>query len=110
MPFEIAPASHTYYFDCGIVVRGLLAAWRAIREQEFLDIAIATGDSMMRDFAGAGGDYHPILALPAKTPIERDPGRWSRSTGCYQLKSAMAWWDLFEVTGASRFRALTRPR
>ena len=25
--------------------------------------------------------------------------------GCYQLKSAMAWWDLFEVTGDERFRA-----
>ena len=60
---------------------------------------------MLRDFASAAGDFHPILALPSKTPVERDPLRWSRSPGCYQLKSAMAWWDLFEVTGDERFRA-----
>jgi hypothetical protein len=101
MPFEIAPATHSYFFDCGIIVRGLLAAWHAFREQEFLD----TGESMMRDFVSAEGDYHPILALPSKTPIERNPIRWSRSAGCYQLKAAMAWWDLFETTGDARFRA-----
>jgi hypothetical protein len=105
MPFEIAPATHTYFFDCGIIVRGLLAAWHAFRDREFLDTAIAIGGSMMRDFASAEGDYHPILALPAKAPLERDPLRWSRSAGCYQLKAAMAWWDLFEVTGDERFRA-----
>jgi hypothetical protein len=105
MPFEIAPATHTYFFDCGIIVRGLLAAWHAFREREFLDTAIAIGDSMIGDFASADGDYHPILALPSKTPLDRDPLRWSRSAGCYQLKSAMAWWDLLEVTGDERFRA-----
>ena len=103
MPFEIAPAAFSYFFDCGIVVRGLLAVWRATGEQEFLDAAVATGDSMARDFPSPAGDYHPILALPSKTPIPRDPLRWSRTATCYQLKSAMAWWDLFEATGETRF-------
>lgn len=103
MPFEIAPAAFTYFFDCGIVVRGLLAVWRATGEQSFLDAAVATGDSMMRDFASPAGDFHPILALPSKTPVPRDPLRWSRTAACYQLKSAMAWWDLFEATGECRF-------
>jgi hypothetical protein len=103
MPFEIAPATFTYFFDCGIVVRGLLAVWRATGEQSFLDAAVATGDSMARDFASPAGDFHPILALPSKTPVPRDPLRWSRSATCYQLKSAMAWWDLFEATGETRF-------
>ena len=29
--------------------------------------------------------------------------RWSRSPGCYQLKSAMAWNDLFEAGGDEEF-------
>jgi hypothetical protein len=103
MPFEIEPAAFSYFFDCGIVVRGLLSVWRATGEQEFLDTAIATGQSMARDFVGPTGDFHPILALPAKTPLPRDPLRWSRTATCYQLKSAMAWWDLFEATGDTRF-------
>jgi hypothetical protein len=103
MPFEVEPAGHSYFFDCGIIVRGLLAVWRATGEQEFLDIAVATGDSMLRDFASDGGDYHPILALPGKQAADRDTLRWSRTAACYQLKSAMAWWDLFEATQEARF-------
>lgn len=104
MPFEIDPATHTYFFDCGIIVRGLLAAWRASGEEEFLATAIAAGNSMIRDFAGPDGDFHPILALPTKTAEPRDALRWSRSSACYQLKAAMAWWELWEATGDACFR------
>jgi hypothetical protein len=104
MPFEMEPAAFTYFFDCGIVARGLLAAWRATAEQEFLDVAAALGQSMATDFDSQDGDFHPILSLPGKYPVERDAERWSRMPGCYQLKSAMAWWDLFEATGNPRFR------
>jgi len=103
MHFEIEPAAFSYFFDCGIIVRGLLAVWRATGEQQFLDTAIATGDSMIRDFATSGGDFHPILALPSKRPIARDPLRWSRTSTCYQLKSAMAWRDLHDATDLPRF-------
>jgi hypothetical protein len=58
----------------------------------------------MRDFLSAEGDYHPILTLPDKQPEPRDPDRWSRIAACYQLKSAMAWYDLFESTGDNCFR------
>lgn len=105
MPFEIAPSEYSYFFDCGIIVRGLLAYWHMAHDQRALEVAIATGESMLRDFAGAAGEFHPILALPSREPLAHEPSRWSRSTGCYQLKSAMAWWDLFEVTGEERFRA-----
>jgi hypothetical protein len=109
MPFETEASPEgqfTYFFDCGIIVRGLLAAWRATREQEFLDVAAPLGESMAADFASRQGDYHPILKLPEKQPLERDALRWSRSPGCYQLKSAMAWEELYEVTGNPRFREL----
>ncbi len=103
MPFEVEPAVFSYFFDCGIIVRGLLAAWRATGQQEFLDVAVGTGDSMLRDFAGDRGEFHPILALPEKHATGRDALRWSRTATCYQLKAAMAWWDLFEATQEARF-------
>jgi len=104
MPFEIEPASHTYFFDCGIIVRGLLAVWRATGDEEYLGGAIAVGDAMMRDFSPNGSaTYHPILTLPAKVPELEDPLRWSRTATCYQLKSAMAWWDLWNATREQRF-------
>lgn len=105
MPFEIAPSEFTYFFDCGIVIRGLLAAWKASGVEEFLAVAAALGKSMAQDFvATEQGGYHPILSLPDKQPLPRDPLRWSRSSECYQLKSAMAWWNLYEATGESSFR------
>ncbi len=106
MPFEVSPAQFTYFFDCGIIVRGLLAVWRAAGDAECLDFARMVGDSMARDFRAASGEFHPILTLPGKRPMERDPLRWSRSPGCYQLKSAMAWWDLWEATGDVCYREL----
>jgi hypothetical protein len=104
MPFEIDPAECSYFFDCGIIVRGLLAVWRATKSEEFLATAVQVGNSMVRDFASEAGDFHPILALPEKAPVERDSKRWSKSAGCYQLKAAMAWWDLFEATGENCFQ------
>jgi hypothetical protein len=104
MPFELDPAALTYFFDCGIVVRGLLAAWRASGTEEFLDVAAALGRSMALDFTSPNDDgFHPVLSLPDKRPLARDPLRWSRSSGCYQLKAAMAWWDLAEATGEAQF-------
>jgi hypothetical protein len=56
---------------------------------------------MLKDFM-TGSAIHPILALPAKQPLAYEP-RWSASPGCYQLKSAMAWQELFEATGEMDF-------
>jgi len=104
MPFEIDPPAFTYFFDCGIVVRGLVSVWRATADGEFLDVAAALGQSMVRDFASADGSFHPILSLPDKRPLEPEAGRWSRFPGCYQLKGAMAWRDLLEATADEHFR------
>jgi hypothetical protein len=104
MPFELDPAEYTYFFDCGIIVRGLLAAWRDGGEQEYRDAAAAIGKTMLADFCSEDGEIHPILGLPGKRPIPRDSLRWSQSPGCYQLKAALAWRELFEVTGETDFR------
>jgi hypothetical protein len=103
MPFE-AGSGETYFFDCGIIVRGLLAAWRATGEEHFLDSAVCLGKQMAVDFLSPHADFHPVLRLPEKSATPRDALRWSQSAGCYQLKSAMAWWDLAEATGDAAFR------
>ncbi len=105
-PFELskngdrsrAPA---YFFDSGIIVRGLLGVWRITKEREFLETAVAAGRAMMMDFRG-NDVIHPILALPSKRPLAHEP-RWSASPGCYQLKAAMAWQELFEATREMEF-------
>jgi hypothetical protein len=90
-PFE--PRSpHAYFFDLGIIVRGLMAAWRATGEESFRSRAKEAALSMAFDFMG-DGVFHPVITLPEKQPVDHEP-RWSRQPGCYQLKSALAWLDL----------------
>ena len=106
-PFEHStngnqPQALAYFFDCGIITRGLLAVWRVSKQDEFREAAVAAGQSMAADFCERSV-IHPILALPAKRPLACEP-RWSAMPGCYQLKSAMAWYELFEVTGEMEFR------
>jgi hypothetical protein len=106
-PFEYPSPSpesehRAYFFDCGIVIRGLLAVWRETGKKELLNIARAAAQSMIADFRG-GRDHHPIIELPAKEPLA--PGaQWSHAPGCYQLKAALAWWDLADATGDNLLR------
>jgi hypothetical protein len=100
-PFEPVAAGETayaYFFDLGIIARGLLSVWRLTGDREFLERAQDAGLSMAYDFLAEEG-MHPILTLPDKQPVDYDPQRWSRGPGCYQLKSALAWRDLAEATG-----------
>lgn len=90
-----------YFFDCGIIVRGLLASWRATGQAEFLRVARACGRSMGDAFLAEGG-IQPVLELPLKRPAVPD-GRWSSRPGCYQLKSALAWHDLSVPTGNKQY-------
>lgn len=103
-PFE--PSSHlSYFFDCGIVIRGLLAVWRETHDEQLLDISRAAAHGMIADFRSGNSakEYHPVLALPEKEPLPRSD-RWSRAPGCYQLKAAMAWWDVAGITGDGALR------
>ncbi len=88
---------YAYFFDCGIVARGLLAMWRATGNAEYFERAKECGLSMAFDFM-AGEAMHPVLKLPSKQP-EPYGERWSKRPGCYQLKSAMAWHELAIATG-----------
>lgn len=106
MPFEWSadgrvPESLSFFFDNGIIARGLLRLWRKNGENRYLETAVRCGESMRRDFVNER-DIHPILELPSKRPTPRD-ARWSRSSDCYQLKAALAWLELAECTGDSSF-------
>jgi hypothetical protein len=98
MPFECGSGTPlTYFFDCGIIVRGLLTLYRTTGEEEWLEGAERCAEGM-REFRGVDGQYHPIYSLPEKAPLPRDE-RWSRNPGCYQLKSALGWLELARTTG-----------
>ena len=106
-PFEysegdIGHAGLAYFFDSGIIVRGLLRLWRVTGNNEWREAASACGRSMRRDFAAGGSEYHPILVLPGKEPAPRTP-QWSRMPGCYQLKAALGWLDLYKDTCESDY-------
>jgi hypothetical protein len=90
-----------YFFDTGIIIRGLLALWRVTGEQKWLDAAVRGGESF--EHFRAGEVFHPILALPSCQALPYTP-QWSRGPGCYQLKSAMAFRDLAVVTDRADFR------
>ena len=102
MPFEVGdPLPPAYFFDCGIIVRGLLAVFRMTGQSRWLDRAREIGLFMGRAFRSSGV-CHPIISLPSGEawPYER---RWSREPGCFQLKSAMAWDDLAAYFPADPF-------
>ena len=109
MPFECEAkgSRYSYFFDNGIIVRGLLAVWRACGNEEFLATAVKCGDSMMRDFFD-GKNFSPILELPRKKPLPYEPASWSRSHGCYQLKAALGWYELWQITKNERYLAAYR--
>jgi hypothetical protein len=106
MPFEMQPGSPAYFFDCGIITRGLLSLWRVTGECELVDAAQDVAHSMARDFAREDGGWWPVISLPDKAPVDLDPARWSRTPGCYQLKSAVAWRELAVITGDSLWNGL----
>ncbi len=103
MPFELEGGRrYSYFFDCGIIARGLLWHWRLLREEKSLEVASSIGLSMERDFRSFSA-FHPIIWLPCKS-IEPYTTWWSRMPGAFQLKSALAWLDLAGETGREEFR------
>jgi hypothetical protein len=95
-PFEIG-SDKAYFFDIGIIVRGLLRLWRTTGEPELLERAREGALSLAFDFIGEG-EFAPIIALPEKQPLPYEK-RWSREPGCFQLKAAMAWHGIAQACG-----------
>ena len=100
-PFELPLAglepAPAYFFDCGIIARGLLSVWRRTGTLRYRETAEACAQGMAIDFDAAGFDFHPVLHLPTKIPALRD-ARWSQSSGCYQLKAALAFHEVAHLS------------
>ncbi len=96
MPFETEGdgALRAYFFDLGIIARGLLRLWRVTGETWARDVAQKCGESMRDDFRAERGS-HCILQLPEKTPFSHEVW-WSRMPGAFHLKAALAWRELAE--------------
>ncbi len=90
-PFEMEDGQGhlSYFFDNGIVLRGLLAASRIFPEAGWSALVQAGAHGMLRRF-GAGAAIEPVMQLPQGSALPHEL-RWSRLPGCYQLKSALAW-------------------
>ena len=96
-PFEVAyPLPPAYFFDCGIIIRGLLALWRINKRQILLDVATACAYGM-RQFRSEDGTLHPIISFPHFKAMPHQK-KWSREPGCFQLKAALAWAEVGELT------------
>lgn len=94
-PFETGEGvpQFTYFFDLGIIARALLRLSHVSGEAVYASYARRAAEAMARDFVCESGGYHPILALPAKTPVPHEVW-WSRRPGCFHLKAALAWYQL----------------
>lgn len=106
-PFEYPPTSvpaenRAFFFDCGIIIRGLITLWRTTGEAEYLDAARRCGTGMAGAFE-YNGSYAPILQLPGGEPTPYGDS-WSNNPGCYQLKSALGWLELYHETGEPAFQ------
>jgi hypothetical protein len=97
-PFELK-SNLAYFFDVGIIARGLLSTGA----EEFRPRVREAALSLAFDFIGDGA-FHPIVTLPDKQPLPYERP-WSRSPGCYQLKSATAWLGVDDEHAARMFHA-----
>ncbi|MEO8098371.1 MAG: hypothetical protein ABI811_11780 [Acidobacteriota bacterium] len=99
-PFE--PASNkAYFFDLGIIARGLMAVHRATGDPTLRSRAEEAALSLAFDFLGEGC-FYPAISVPEKEPLPEEP-RWSRKPGCFQLKAALIWKDLDNEQGRRMF-------
>lgn len=105
-PFEYPrpgeePCRHAYFFDTGIITRGLAAIARATGEARYLQAATLAGRSMIERFVTADRIY-PIIDIASGRPAPEE-SRWAAQSGCYQLKAGLAWLELHEASGESAF-------
>jgi hypothetical protein len=93
-PFELEGTPRlTYFFDCGIIARGLMRLAEATGSERYWQAAEAAAHSMIRVFTADRG-YHPIVELPSMQALEYT-NWWSRRPGCFHLKAALAWRELW---------------
>jgi hypothetical protein len=106
-PFEtpltgFPPSDTVYFFDCGIILRALLALWNTTADPQYLERAERCGAAMMGQMSRVDGSFFPMLDLRSCVP-STGRGKWSLETDVYQLKAALGFLELAEATGSTMF-------
>jgi hypothetical protein len=106
-PFEVAlsgfpPSERAYFFDCGIIIRALLALWNTTADPQYLERAESCGAAMMGQMSRVDGSFFPLLDLAAGLPSAGE-GQWSLEPQVYQLKVGLAFLELAEATSSTMF-------
>jgi hypothetical protein len=98
-----SPASRlAYFFDCGIIIRSLIALWNTTADPMYLERAERCGAGMMGRMSRVDGSFFPVLDLETGIPSSA-PGGWSLEAGPYQLKAGLSFIELAEVTSSGLF-------
>lgn len=108
-PFELSASPGggprlAYFFDCGIIIRGLARLWERTNEPDFLDAAERCGLALTSRMKRVDGSFFPLFNLNTGEPFE-GADRWSLRSGVYQLKVALALRELHVITGLGEFDA-----
>ncbi len=97
-------ASLAYFFDCGIIIRGLLDLWKATSDRAYLDCAEKCGLAMSTKMSMVDGSFFPLYDVSVNHP-HSGSGTWSLEPGVYQLKVGLAFLELAEATGLGQFKS-----
>lgn len=91
-----------YFFDCGIIIRALLALWHATADPMYLERAERCGAMILERMSRVDGSFFPVVDLESGVPSV--PGEtWSLEPGVHQLKVGLAFLELAEVTSSGLF-------
>lgn len=109
-PFEVAlsgfpPSDRVYFFDCGIIIRALLALWNTTADPLYLERAEQCGAAMMGQMSRVDGSFFPLLDLSSGVPT-CGSGLWSLESDVHQLKVGLAFTELAEATSSTMFSKL----
>jgi hypothetical protein len=91
-----------YFFDCGIIIRGLLSLWHTTSDPMYLERAERCGATMMGRMSRVDGSFFPVLDLDSQVP-SASPAGWSLDAGVYQLKTGIGFMELAELTSSGVF-------
>jgi len=107
LPFEtpvsgFPPSGTAYFFDCGIVVRALLALWNTTSDPQWVERAERCATAMITHMSRVDGSFFPMADL-GTLQSRCGEGRWSEEPHVHQLKVAMGFLALAETTGSTMF-------
>jgi mannose-1-phosphate guanylyltransferase len=95
-----------YAFDTGICLRGMVAAYKTLRDPSYLDSAVRMAEFMRASMISASGEVQAIFDARQNSVVPADATVWSRAFGAFLTKVAEALVDLDEFAGDGSYRDL----